>query len=97
MATEKSPRTGTVTSSENRILELWHIFFNLDFQEFAMFGVNSWSEKDSEGEALGDISKGTRGLMPLLKYLNTSYLHPSRDGGQAQVCQGKETEQETKG
>lgn len=64
MVMEKSPRADIDTSSEDRILLLWHRFFNSDSQEFAMFGDNSW--RTTKDTALGDVSKGTRGMMPLL-------------------------------
>lgn len=74
---KKSPRADTDTSSEDRILQVWHIFFNLNSQELAMFGVSSWSKEDNEEKALGDISKGTRGLdciAEVSKYVTCSSL-----------------------
>lgn len=65
MVMKKFPRADTPINSKERILQLWHKFFSLNSQEVAKFGDNSWSKGDNKDEALGDVSKGTRELMPL--------------------------------
>lgn len=48
-------------------------------------------------KVLGDVSKGTRGLRPLLKYPNTLYISPSKLVGSHEFTTGKKGSREENG